>query len=73
MRWSIAIPDEFGPMSTRACRDCGNLLKQNARGCPRCALNLEAENMIDRLIWRRVVPGVILIVLVLIAWVYLVR
>ena len=29
--------------------------------------------MIDRLIWRRVVPGVILIVLVLIAWVYLVR
>jgi hypothetical protein len=29
--------------------------------------------MIDRLIWRRVVPGVILIALVLIAWVYLVR
>jgi len=60
-------------MSTKACRDCGNLLAQNARGCPRCALNLEAENMIDRFIWRRVVPGVILIALVLIAWVYVFR
>ena len=29
--------------------------------------------MIDRFIWRRFVPGVILIVLLLIAWVYLVR
>jgi hypothetical protein len=60
-------------MSTMTCRDCGNLLEQNARGCPRCALNLEAENMIDRFICRRVVPGVILIALLLLAWVYLLR
>lgn len=60
-------------MSTKACRDCGNLLDQNARGCPRCALNLEAENMIDGFIWRRVVPGVVLVALLLIAWVFLVR
>lgn len=60
-------------MSTKTCRDCGNLLEQNARGCPRCALNLEAENMIDRFIWLRVVPGVVLVALLLIALVYLVR
>jgi hypothetical protein len=60
-------------MSTKTCRDCGNLLKQNARGCPRCARNLEAEKMIERFIWFRVVPGVILVALLLIAWIYLVR
>lgn len=60
-------------MSTKTCRDCGNLLEQNARGCPRCAFNLEAENMIDRVIWRRVVPGVVLIALLLLAWVYVLR
>jgi hypothetical protein len=36
-------------------------------------MNLEAENMIDRFIWLRVVPGVIIIALLLIAWVYLGR
>ena len=36
-------------------------------------MNLEAENMIERFIWRRVVPGVVVIALLLIAWVYLVR
>jgi hypothetical protein len=35
----------------------------DARGCPRCALNFEAENMIDRLIWRRFVPALALLVL----------
>jgi hypothetical protein len=47
-------------MSTKTCRDCGNVLEQNARGCPRCAMNMEAENMIDQFIWRRFVPCVIL-------------
>jgi predicted amidophosphoribosyltransferase len=59
-------------MNARTCRDCGNLLEQDARGCPQCALNLEAENMIDRIIWRRFVPGVILVVLA-IALVYWLR
>jgi hypothetical protein len=34
------------------------VLEGNARGCPTCALNLEAENMIDRFIWRQFMPGV---------------
>jgi RNA polymerase subunit RPABC4/transcription elongation factor Spt4 len=44
-------------MSTKTCRDCGNVLEQAARGCPRCALNFDAENKIDRFIWRRFVPS----------------
>ena len=43
-------------MTTMTCRDCGYLLPPDARGCPQCALNLEAESMIDRLVWRRLVP-----------------
>jgi predicted amidophosphoribosyltransferase len=57
-------------MSEKTCRDCGNVLAQTARGCPRCALNFEAENMIDKFIWRRVAPGVFVVVLALIAVVY---
>jgi hypothetical protein len=34
-------------------------------------MNFEAEYMIDRLIWRRIVPGVIVIALVVVAFVYL--
>ena len=60
-------------MSTKTCRDCGNVLEQNARGCPRCAMNIEAENMIERLIWRRVVPGVILVAFAIVALVYFLR
>ncbi|MEP6911836.1 MAG: hypothetical protein ABI923_03725 [bacterium] len=48
-------------MSARTCRDCGYALEPNMRGCPRCALNLEAEKMIDRFIWRRFIPGVIIV------------
>jgi len=60
-------------MNARTCRDCGNVLERDARGCPRCALNLEAENMIDRIIWRRFVPGVILVILAVVALIYLLR
>ncbi|HEX7333062.1 MAG TPA: hypothetical protein VF290_16280 [Pyrinomonadaceae bacterium] len=52
-------------MSTKTCRDCGNVLAQTARGCPRCALNFEAENMIERLIWRRFVPFLIVLAVVI--------
>jgi predicted amidophosphoribosyltransferase len=48
----------------KACRDCGNELDANARGCPRCAMNAEAEQMIDRFVWRRLVPLLIVILLV---------
>jgi len=60
-------------MSTRTCRDCGNLLAQSARGCPHCACNIEAEEMIDRFIWRRVVPCVIVAAVAIVALAYLLR
>jgi hypothetical protein len=60
-------------MSAKTCRDCGNVLEQSARGCPRCALNFEAENMIDRLIWRRLLPALLLIILAVAATVYFLR
>jgi hypothetical protein len=50
------------------------MLQPIDRGCPQCALNLEAEHMIDRFIWRRFVPGVILLTIIAAgAVVYLVR
>ena len=36
-------------------------------------MNFEAENMIDRLIWRRFFPSLLLLVLALIALIYLLR
>lgn len=58
-------------MSVKTCRDCGNVLELEARGCPRCALNFEAENMIDRFFWRRLVPGFFLFFFALAALAYL--
>jgi hypothetical protein len=49
------------------------VLDQNARGCPRCALNLEAENMIDRFIWRYLAPSLLFVVLAVVGLVYLLR
>jgi len=60
-------------MSAKTCRDCGNLLEHDARGCPRCALNFEAENMIDRFIWRLLVPSLLVLVVAVITLVYLLR
>ena len=60
-------------MTVKKCRDCGNLLEHEARGCPRCAMNFEAENMIDRFIWRRFVPSLFLVVLATVALIYLLR
>jgi hypothetical protein len=51
-------------MSARPCRDCGGMLEPNVRGCPRCALNLEAEIMIERFVWRRLVPGILVVAVV---------
>ena len=52
-------------MTTMTCRDCGYLLPPDARGCPQCALNLEAESMIDRFVWHSLVPVLIVIGLAL--------
>jgi predicted amidophosphoribosyltransferase len=57
-------------MSEKTCRDCGNVLEQTARGCPRCALNFEAENMIDGFIWRRLVPALFVAALAVILLTY---
>jgi hypothetical protein len=46
------------------------VLEPEARGCPRCALNFEAENMIDRFMSRVVLPGILLIVMAMIACIY---
>jgi hypothetical protein len=46
------------------------VLEPEARGCPRCALNFEAENMIDRLMSRVILPGILLIVMAMIACIY---
>jgi hypothetical protein len=60
-------------MSTRICRDCEYEIEPGARGCPRCALNLEAENMIDRFVWRRLVPSVVIVMLAVAIVFYLIR
>jgi len=61
-------------MSTKKCRDCGNVLDEGARGCPRCALNFDAENMIDRFVWRLLLPALTLVVLLaIVALIYLSR
>ncbi len=50
-----------GNMNALPCRDCGYMLQPAYRGCPQCALNLEAESMIDRFVWRRFVPAVVIL------------
>lgn len=53
-------------MTTMTCRDCGYSLAPDARGCPQCALNLEAETMIDRFVWHRLVPMLIVVSLAIV-------
>ncbi len=60
-------------MSNLVCRDCGFQLQEDARGCPKCALNFDAEKMIDRLVWQRVVPGVAILMVAAITLIYLLR
>lgn len=38
-------------MKLKPCRDCGELVAPDARGCPKCARNLEAERMLARYFW----------------------
>ena len=60
-------------MDPLICRDCGLKLTASARGCPQCALNFEAEDMIDRIVWRRAVPILIGAVVVLVALFFFLR
>jgi uncharacterized paraquat-inducible protein A len=38
-------------MRLKPCRDCGEMVPAGARGCPRCARNLEAERMLAKYFW----------------------
>jgi hypothetical protein len=49
-------------MSQRICRDCGVEMSLQSRGCTNCALNLEAENMIEKVVWRRIFPLLVILV-----------
>ena len=57
----------------KACRDCGYQLDVNARGCPRCARNVEAEALIERFIWQRLVPLFIVVLLLGAATIFIMR
>ena len=46
-------------MNLIPCRDCGNMIDPNSRGCSKCAMNLEAERMIDRFVLCGLVLAVI--------------
>ncbi|MFL6208315.1 MAG: hypothetical protein ACJ74W_05665 [Pyrinomonadaceae bacterium] len=48
-------------MKLEACRDCGALLPADARGCPQCARNLEAERMLAKYFWLGLVPALLLL------------
>ncbi|MGH9931400.1 MAG: hypothetical protein ACREA9_19510 [Pyrinomonadaceae bacterium] len=48
-------------MTEFPCRDCGTMLNGSERGCPVCALNFEAERMIDRFIWLKLVPSILVL------------
>ena len=37
-------------MNPIPCRDCGNMIDPSSRGCPTCAMNLDAERMIDKVV-----------------------
>jgi hypothetical protein len=49
-------------MSLIPCRDCGNMIDPNSRGCPTCAMNLDAERMIYKIVFYGLLVGGILTV-----------
>lgn len=53
-------------MKFEACRDCGEMMPMGARGCRKCARNLEAERMLTKYFWLGGVP-VLLLLLCLVA------
>ena len=53
-------------MNVIPCRDCGNMIDPNSRGCPTCAMNLDAERMIDRFVFYGLFLGGILIAVIIV-------
>ena len=60
-------------MSLKVCRDCGAKLELDSRGCTTCALNLEAEGMIDRFVLRLLVLVFTIVIIALAVFFYLRR
>lgn len=60
-------------MSLKVCRDCGSQLEPNSRGCTTCALNFEAEGMIDRFVLRLVVLVFTIVTIGIAVFIYLRR
>jgi RNA polymerase subunit RPABC4/transcription elongation factor Spt4 len=56
-------------MRLKPCRDCGELVPSDARGCPRCARNLEAERMLAKYFWT----GLALVILAIVFATYLIH
>jgi predicted nucleic acid-binding Zn ribbon protein len=52
---------EFKLMNLIPCRDCGNMIDPSSRGCSTCAMNLDAERIIDRFVLYGLLLGGILI------------
>jgi hypothetical protein len=57
-------------MNVIPCRDCGNMMDPNSRGCSRCAMNLVAERMFDRFVLFGIVLAAI-VAAVIVAFLYL--
>ena len=57
-------------MKLEACRDCGETMRAGARGCRKCARNLEAERMLTKYFWIGGVP-VLLLLLCLVALLFM--
>ena len=57
-------------MKLKPCRDCGALVPADARGCSKCARNLEAERMIARYFWGLLVPALVLVTAAVVYLIY---
>jgi len=47
------------------CRDCGQMVPSDARGCPVCARNMEAERMLGKYFWGALALVIFVSVLIL--------
>lgn len=55
------------------CRDCGAPVVPNSRGCTTCALNIEAESMIDRFVGRLLFSLLAIVAIAAVIFLYLRR
>ena len=51
-------------MKLKPCRDCSTPVPADARGCPKCARNLEAERMLAKFFWGGLTLALLAVVFV---------